>query len=111
MEGLDQVSEEFSFEKEKEIARSFSKRFPMGNDVNWCRARQPIWLSLWPLVIYGYISLGFWIFFGSLLCMFCIPSISRSTTWQFFKRKSKEKMDRFFCKSLHINNHNVSLMI
>ncbi len=27
MEGLDQVSEEFSFEKEKEIARSFSKRF------------------------------------------------------------------------------------
>ena len=27
MEGLNQVSEEFSFEKEKEIARSFSKRF------------------------------------------------------------------------------------
>ena len=27
MEGLDQVSEEFSFDKEKEIARSFSKRF------------------------------------------------------------------------------------
>ena len=27
MEGLEQMSEEFSFEKEKEIARTFSKRF------------------------------------------------------------------------------------
>ena len=58
MEGLDQVSEEFSFDKEKEIARSFSKRFQWEMMLIGV-GQATIWLSLWPLVINGYISLGF----------------------------------------------------
>ena len=50
MENLEKISEEFSFDKEKEIARSFSKRF------QWEMAligvgQATVWLSLWPLVI------------------------------------------------------------
>ena len=66
MEGLDQVSEEFSFDKEKEIARSFSKRFQWEMMLIGV-GQATIWLSLWPLVINGYISLGF----GSFLAVFC----------------------------------------
>ena len=66
MEGLNQVSEEFSFEKEKEIARSFSKRFQWEMMLIGV-GQATIWLSLWPLVIYGYISLAF----GSFLAVIC----------------------------------------
>ena len=66
MEGLNQVSEEFSFEKEKEIARSFSKRFQWEMMLIGV-GQATIWLSLWPLVINGYISLGF----GSFLAVIC----------------------------------------
>ena len=66
MEGLEQMSEEFSFEKEKEIARTFSKRFQW--DMMLIGIGQAtIWLSLWPLVIYDYISL----FYGSLIAIVC----------------------------------------
>ena len=66
MEGLEQMSEEFSFEKEKEIARTFSKRFQW--DMMLIGVGQAtIWLSLWPLVIYDYISL----FYGSLIAIVC----------------------------------------
>ena len=55
MENID-VSDEFTFDKEKEIARSFSKRFQWEMLVIGI-GQALIWLSLWPLVIYGYISL------------------------------------------------------
>jgi fatty acid desaturase len=106
MEGLNQVSEEFSFEKEKEIARSFSKRFQWEMMLIGL-GQATIWLSLWPLVIYGYISLAFGSFLAVICACFAYLPISRSATWEFLKRKSKEKMDRFFYKPLHINNHNV----
>jgi beta-carotene hydroxylase len=50
------VSDEFTFDKEKEIARSFSKRFQWEMLVIGI-GQALIWLSLWPLVIYGHISL------------------------------------------------------
>ena len=55
MENID-VSDEFTFDKEKEIARSFSKRFQWEMLVIGV-GQALIWLSLWPLVIYDYISL------------------------------------------------------
>ena len=55
MENID-VSDEFTFDKEKEIARSFSKRFQWEMLVIGI-GKALIWLSLWALVIYGYISL------------------------------------------------------
>jgi len=66
MEGVEQIPEEFSFEKEKEIARSFSKRFQWEMMLIGV-GQATIWLSLWPLVIYGYISL----FVGSLIAIVC----------------------------------------
>ena len=56
MENLEKISEEFSFDKEKEIARSFSKRFQW-EMVLIGVGQATIWLSLWPLVINGHISL------------------------------------------------------
>ena len=35
MENLEKISGEFSFDKEKEIARSFLKKVSMGDDLNW----------------------------------------------------------------------------
>ena len=55
MENID-VSDEFTFDKEKEIARSFSKRFQWEMLVIGV-GQALIWLCLWPLVIYDYISL------------------------------------------------------
>ena len=66
LEGIEQLAEEFSFEKEKEIARSFSKRFQWEMMLIGV-GQATIWLCLWPLVIYGYISL----FFGSLIAIVC----------------------------------------
>ena len=66
MEGLEQIPEEFSFEKEKEIARSFSKRFQWEMMLIGV-GQATIWLCLWPLVIYGYISLTL----GSLIATIC----------------------------------------
>jgi len=66
MENLDKVSENFSFEKEKEIARSFSKRFQWEMILIGV-GQATVWLSLWPLVINGYISL----FLGSVIATIC----------------------------------------
>ncbi|MDA9173952.1 fatty acid desaturase [Gammaproteobacteria bacterium] len=66
MEDIKNIPEEFSFEKEKEIARSFSKRFQWEMILIGV-GQATVWLSLWPLVINGYISL----FFGSLIATIC----------------------------------------
>ena len=66
MEGLEQIPEEFSFEKEKEIARSFSKRFQWEMMLIGV-GQATIWLCLWPLVIYGHISLTL----GSFIAIIC----------------------------------------
>ena len=50
MENIEKISEEFSFEKEKEIARSFSKRFQWEMILIGV-GQATAWLSLWPLVI------------------------------------------------------------
>ena len=53
MENLEKISEEFSFDKEKEIARSFSKRFQwemaligVGQATVWLPARAAAYVSL-----------------------------------------------------------------
>ena len=56
MENLEPVAEEFSFAKEKEIAKSFSKRFQW-EMILIGAGQATIWLSLWPLVIFDHISL------------------------------------------------------
>ena len=66
MEDLNNIPEEFSFEKEKEIARRFSKRFQWEMILIGV-GQATVWLSLWPLVINGYISL----FFGSFIATIC----------------------------------------
>jgi beta-carotene hydroxylase len=66
LEDIKNIPEEFSFEKEKEIARSFSKRFQWEMILIGV-GQATVWLSLWPLVINGYISL----FFGSLIATIC----------------------------------------
>ena len=66
MEDIKNIPEEFSFEKEKEIARSFSKRFQWEMILIGV-GQATVWLSLWPLVINGYVSL----FFGSLIATIC----------------------------------------
>jgi len=66
MENLEKVPENFSFEKEKEIARSFSKRFQWEMILIGV-GQATVWLSLWPLVINGYISL----FLGSVIATIC----------------------------------------
>jgi fatty acid desaturase len=66
MENLEKISEEFSFDKEKEIARSFSKRFQW-EMVLIGVGQATVWLSLWPLVINGHISL----LLGSVIATIC----------------------------------------
>ena len=56
VENLEKIPEEFSFDKEKEIARSFSKRFQWEMILIGV-GQATVWLSLWPLVINGYVSL------------------------------------------------------
>jgi hypothetical protein len=75
MENLEKISEEFSFDKEKEIARSFSKRF------QWEMAligvgQATVWLSLWPLVINGHISLLLGSVIATICACFCIFAFS-----------------------------------
>ncbi|NCX42143.1 MAG: stearoyl-CoA 9-desaturase, partial [Proteobacteria bacterium] len=66
MENLEKISEEFSFDKEKEIARSFSKRFQWEMILIGV-GQATVWLSLWPLVINGHISL----LLGSAIATIC----------------------------------------
>lgn len=66
MENLEPVAEEFSFAKEKEIAKSFSKRFQW-EMILIGAGQATIWLSLWPLVIFDHISLTL----GSVIAIIC----------------------------------------
>lgn len=66
MEGLDQATKEFSFENEKKIARKFTTRFQWEMMLIGL-GQLIIWLTLWPLVIYNYISMPI----GSFLAIIC----------------------------------------
>ena len=74
MRELPEIAAEFSFEKEKAIAKSFSQRFQwemiligLGQTV--------IWLSLWPLVLNGIIDLWVGFLIASLCACFAyLPS-------------------------------------
>ena len=56
MEDNQMISEEFSFAKEKEIAKSFSKRFQW-EMIAIGLGQVAVWLTLWPMVIYSIIPL------------------------------------------------------
>lgn len=56
MEDNQIISEEFSFAKEKEIAKSFSKRFQW-EMIAIGLGQIAVWLTLWPMVIYSIIPL------------------------------------------------------
>ena len=61
-----EIAAEFSFEKEKAIAKSFSQRFQW-EMILIGLGQAAIWLSLWPLVLNGIIDL--WVgFFIAILC-------------------------------------------
>ena len=61
-----EIAAEFSFEKEKVIAKSFSRRFQW-EMILIGLGQAAIWLSLWPLVLNGIIDL--WVgFFIAILC-------------------------------------------
>jgi len=61
-----EIAAEFSFEKEKVIAKSFSQRFQW-EMILIGLGQAAIWLSLWPLVLNGIIDL--WVgFFIAILC-------------------------------------------
>ena len=61
-----EIAAEFSFEKEKVIAKSFSQRFQW-EMILIGLGQAAIWLSLWPLVLNGMIDL--WVgFFIAILC-------------------------------------------
>jgi hypothetical protein len=47
-----EIAAEFSFEKEKEIAKSFSQRFQW-EMILIGLGQAAVWLSLWPLVLNG----------------------------------------------------------
>ena len=80
MENID-LSDEFTFDKEKEIARSFSKRFQWEMLVIGI-GQALIWLSLWPLAIYGYISLLLASSIASRITFFApIPSGCGAVMW------------------------------
>ena len=56
MEDNQIISEEFSFAREKEIAKSFSKRFQW-EMIAIGLGQVAVWLTLWPMVIYSIIPL------------------------------------------------------
>ena len=66
MNKFSDIAPEFSFEKEKIIAKSLSKRFQW-EMILIGLGQAFIWLTLWPLVLYGYIPL----FMGFLIATIC----------------------------------------
>ena len=60
------ISAEFSFANEKAIAKSFSQRFQW-EMILLGLGQAAIWLSLWPLVLLGYIPLWAGFFIASIL--------------------------------------------
>ena len=68
------IPAEFSFEKEKAIAKSFSQRFQW-EMILIGLGQAAIWLSLWPLVLKGYISLWVGFFIATICACFAyLPS-------------------------------------
>jgi beta-carotene hydroxylase len=69
-----EIAAEFSFEKEKAIAKSFSQRFQW-EMVLIGLGQAVIWLSLWPLVLNGIIDLWVGFLIASLCACFAyLPS-------------------------------------
>ena len=62
------ISAEFSFANEKAIAKSFSQRFRW-EMILIGLGQAAIWLSLWPLVLLGYIPLWAGFFIASICCL------------------------------------------
>ena len=62
----DAVSEEFSFEKEKAVAKKYAQRFQWEMILIGI-GQACVWLSLWPLVMFGIIPL--WL--GFVVACFC----------------------------------------
>jgi len=74
MTNVSEISSEFSFEKEKAIAKSFSKRFQW-EMILIGLGQATIWLSLWPLVINGFLNLWAGFLIASLCACFAyLPS-------------------------------------
>ena len=68
------VSEEFSFEKEKAVARKYAQRFQWEMILIGI-GQACVWLSLWPLVMYGIIPLWMGFIVASFCaCMSYLPS-------------------------------------
>ena len=68
------ISAEFSFANEKAIAKSFSQRFQW-EMILIGLGQAAIWLSLWPLVLLGYIPLWAGFFIASICACFAyLPS-------------------------------------
>ena len=65
------IDQEFSFEKEKATAKSFSQRFQWEMMLIGL-GQAAIWLSLWPLVLLDYIPLWTGFFIASI----CACSVS-----------------------------------
>jgi len=69
-----EIAAEFSFEKEKAIAKSFSQRFQW-EMILIGLGQAVIWLSLWPLVLNGFIDLWVGFLIASLCACFAyLPS-------------------------------------
>jgi len=66
MNKFSDIAPEFSFEKEKIIAKSLSKRFQW-EMILIGLGQAFVWLTMWPLVLYGYIPL----FMGFLIATIC----------------------------------------
>ena len=74
MSELSEISPEFSFEKEKAIAKSFSQRFQW-EMILIGLGQATIWLSLWPLVLNGILDLWVGFLIASLCACFAyLPS-------------------------------------
>ena len=68
------IAAEFSFEKEKAIAKSFSQRFQW-EMILIGLGQAAIWLSLWPLVLNGFLNLWLGFLIASLCACFAyLPS-------------------------------------
>ena len=74
MKGSSDIAAEFSFEKEKAIAKSFSQRFQW-EMILIGLGQAAIWLSLWPLVLNGFLDLSLGFLIASLCACFAyLPS-------------------------------------
>ena len=68
------IAAEFSFENEKAIAKSFSQRFQW-EMILIGLGQAAIWLSLWPLVLNGFLDLWLGFLIASLCACFAyLPS-------------------------------------